>query len=197
MGRRPALTVRRHESPFRLSQPPSWRRRFADDSTSKPERFPYFPQMIDPPFRSPRERVGGLYHFGRMVDKIRCHLRGDLPEEYRRNFGLSLGLDGMLCGMLGIEHADLIERMRDGGTDGEILEWCYARGTRLNRAQIHVWNEFARKLGWNDRAARLLAKTKVEDSSTVETCELLTAFELIDYREGRAQKPKNNPSSIS
>ena len=57
---------------------------------------------------------------------------------------LSTGLDGMLCGMLDIAHADLIERMSDGGSDDEILEWCHGRGTRLNRAQIHIWNEFAR-----------------------------------------------------
>ncbi|MBE2180488.1 MAG: DUF5069 domain-containing protein [Chthoniobacterales bacterium] len=27
--------------------------------------------MIDPPFRSPRAKVGGIFHFGRMIDKIR------------------------------------------------------------------------------------------------------------------------------
>jgi hypothetical protein len=142
--------------------------------------------VIDPPFRSPRERVGGLYYFGRMLDKIRCHLRDELPEEYRPNFGV--GLDGMLCGMLGVAHADLIERMRGGGGDEEILEWCYARGTRLNRTQIHIWNEFARKVGWNDRVASFLAKVKGEDGTNAETAELSTAFELIDYREGRSQK---------
>src|SRR5438477_10432562 len=47
-----------------------------------------------------------------------------------------------------LAHTDLIEQMRGGGTDKEILEWCYARGTRLNRAQVHIWNEFARKVGW-------------------------------------------------
>lgn len=144
----------------------------------------------DPPFRSPRERVGGLYYFGRMLDKIRCHLREKLPEEYRPNFGLSVGLDGMLCGMLGVTHADLIERMRDGGSDEEILEWCYARGTRLNRAQVHIWNEFARKIGWNDRVAHFLSKMKGEDGTTAETANLSTAFELMDYREGRSQRPK-------
>jgi hypothetical protein len=148
--------------------------------------------MIDPPFRSPRDRVGGLYHFGRMLDKIRCHLRGKLPEEYRSHFGLSVGLDGMLCGMLGVNHADLIERLRIGGTDEEILEWCYARGTRLNRAQVHIWNEFARKLGWNDRASQFLAKVKAEDGSAAETADLTTAFELMDYREGRSRRPKTS-----
>ena len=144
--------------------------------------------MIDPPFRSPRERVGGLYYFGRMLDKIRCHLRDELAEEYRPNFGV--GLDGMLCGMLGVAHADLIERMRGGGSDEETLEWCYARGTRLNGVQVHIWNEFARKVGWNDRVAQFLSKVKAEDGTTAETADLSTAFDLIDYREGRSQSPK-------
>lgn len=47
--------------------------------------------MKNPPFRSPREKVGGLYHFGRMLDKIRLSLQGELPDEYKPHFGLSLG----------------------------------------------------------------------------------------------------------
>ena len=53
----------------------------------------------------------------------------------------------MLCGMLDVADVHLIERMRGGGGDEEILEWCYEQGTRLNRAQIRIWNEFARKVG--------------------------------------------------
>ena len=141
--------------------------------------------MKNPPFRSPCERVGGLVHFGRMLDKIRLQLRGELPEEYRPNFGLSFGLDGTLCGVLAIEHADLIKRVSAGGTDEEILEWCYARGTRLNAVQKRVWNEYARKLGWNDRASAFIEKVRAEDGSTMETAHLHTAFELMDHREGR------------
>jgi gluconokinase len=140
--------------------------------------------MIDPPFRGPRERLSGLFYFGRMIDKIRCHLRDELPEEYRPNFGV--GLDRMLCGMLGVAHGDLVERMRGDGSDEEILEWCYARGTRLNSVQVHIWNEFARKVGWNDRTTQFLSKVKAEDGTTAETASLSTAFELIDYREGRS-----------
>jgi hypothetical protein len=141
--------------------------------------------MKNPPFRSPCERVGGLVHFGRMLDKIRLHLRGELPDEYRPNFGLSVGLDGTLCGFLGVEHADLIEQVRAGVGDEEILEWCYTRGTRLNAVQKRIWNEYARKLGWNDRASSFLDKVRAEDGSTMETAHLLTAFELMDHREGR------------
>jgi hypothetical protein len=61
---------------------------------------------------------------------------------------------------------------------------------RLNRAQVHIWNEFARKLGWNDRVAQFPLKVKAEDGTTAETADLSTAFDLMDYREGRAQPPK-------
>ena len=34
--------------------------------------------------RSPNEKVGGLYHFGRMMDKIRLHLRDQLRKSIDR-----------------------------------------------------------------------------------------------------------------
>lgn len=129
-----------------------------------------------------------------MIDKIRLHLRGELPDEYRPNFGLSIGLDGTLCSFLGIEHSDLIERVRSDGTDEEILEWCYARGTRLNPTQKRVWNEFARKYGWNDRASAFLDKVRTDDGNAAETAHLVTAFELMDFREGRNATDAKSPS---
>ena len=125
--------------------------------------------MLNPPFRGPRERVGGLYHFARLLDKIRLHHRGELPDEYRPNFGLSIGLDGHLCGFLGVDFDALSERVREGGNDEEIAEWCFARGLRPNTVQTRVWNEFARKVGWNDRVTRFLAKVHAEDGTTGRT----------------------------
>jgi hypothetical protein len=34
------------------------------------------------PIRSPRETVGGLFVFGRILDKIRLNAEGRLPEGY-------------------------------------------------------------------------------------------------------------------
>jgi hypothetical protein len=73
--------------------------------------------MIDPPFRSPRDKVGGLYHFGRMLDKIRLHLRGGLPGEYKENFGAPDGLDGLLAQFLNLGHSAIMARVNEGGTD--------------------------------------------------------------------------------
>jgi hypothetical protein len=128
--------------------------------------------------------VAGLYHLGRMLDKIRLHLDGQLPEEYRPNFGRAFGLDGHLCGFLGVEFDALCERARQGGSDEELAGWCFETGLRPNATQTRIWNEFARKFGWNDRASAFIAATVAEDGISGRT-DLVTAFDSIDFREGR------------
>ena len=140
--------------------------------------------MQNPPFRGPRVKVAGLYHLARMLDKIRLHLEGRLPEEYRPNFGRAFGLDGHLCGFMGLRFEALCERVRQGGDDEEIAEWCFQTGCRPNATQIRIWNEFARKAGWNDKVSAFIANTKAEDGLTGRT-DILTAFDLMDLREGR------------
>lgn len=137
-----------------------------------------------PGLRSPYDKtLGGLHHLGRMIDKIRLKLAGTLPADFQRNYGLSLGLDGQLCGFLNVTHADVEARVAQGGTDEEIAEWIFARGLRPNRTHLFVWNEHSRKLGWNDRITAYNAKIKAEPG-----CEHLTAitsFDLIEQSEGR------------
>ena len=118
--------------------------------------------MNNPPVRSPRTKVGGLYHFGRMVDKIRLHLRDQLPDEYRPHFGLSLGLDGHLCGFLAVSHDELIQQVALGKSDAELLEWCFLTRFRPTPVQRRIWNGFARKFGWRDMAASYLQQLKLE-----------------------------------
>lgn len=142
--------------------------------------------MLNPPFRSPREQVGGLYHFGRMLDKIRLNLRGELPDEYKPNLGLPYGLDGHCCGFLGVEFSALVARVEQGGTDEEILEWCFNNGLRPNPIQKRVWNGFASKFGWRDKAASFIAKVKAEDGCQ-DREDIVTAFDNIDCREGRTK----------
>jgi hypothetical protein len=138
-------------------------------------------KMIDPSLRSPREKVGGLYHFGRMIDKIRLHLRGELPEEYKANFGLPRGLDGLLARFLNLTLSEIIARVKQGGTDEEILEWCFASGLRPNETQIRVWNSFSEKIGWRDAAAPIVEQVKKQTDRT----DIATIFDCIDASEGR------------
>jgi gluconokinase len=61
---------------------------------------------------------------------------------------------------LHIDYRKLVERVKAGGTDAEILEWAYENGRRLNEVERLICNEFARKRGWNDAASEKLVQYK-------------------------------------
>ena len=86
--------------------------------------------------KSPSEMVGGLRYFGRMLDKIRLHARGDLHSDYHANLGHRKALDGVTCNFLRIDYEQLRQRVLEGGSDEEILEWCYQKGRRLNEGEF-------------------------------------------------------------
>lgn len=141
-----------------------------------------------PGLRSPYDKtVGGLHHLGRMLDKMRLMAAGRLPEDFHRNYGLSVGLDGQLCGFLNVKFADIEARVKEGGTDAGVAEWIFAHGLRPNRTQTMVWNEHSRKLGWNDRVGTYLRQLKAEAGQSHVTAN--TSFELIELSEGRTPPP--------
>ena len=76
--------------------------------------------------RSPSEKVGGLFYFGRMLDKIRLRAEGELPSAYHANLGT--GFDEKCVKFLAVDYAELVDRVKQGGTDHEILDWCFAVG---------------------------------------------------------------------
>jgi gluconokinase len=132
--------------------------------------------------RSPFAKVGGIFHFGRMLDKIRLHARGELLPDYQANLGK--GFDGSCLKFLGIDYGELVERVNNGGSDEEILKWSLERGREPSEREIQVWNEFMRKVGWNDEVNETLKRRKkeggLEDRSDIETM-----FQFIDADEGR------------
>ena len=138
--------------------------------------------------RSPYDKsVGGLHHLGRMFDKIRLHRAGRLPEHFHRNYGLSIGLDGQLCGWLNVTFADVEAKVLAGATDAEAAEWIFATGLRPNRMQTHVWNEHSRKIGWNDRVSAYLASVRTEPEWAHITA--TTSFDIIEQSEEREPPP--------
>ena len=133
---------------------------------------------------SPKEMTGGLMYFPRMLDKIRLHGCGKLGADYHENFGKQQGGDGMLCNFLRIEHGVLCKRVLEGGSDEEILEWCYSNGRRLNEGDIMVWNAFISKLGWNDFGSPFLEHIKQKEH-IAHRADIQTIVDLIDLDEGR------------
>ena len=110
--------------------------------------------------RSPSEKVGGLFYFGRVLDKIRVHAKGDLPSDYQANLGK--GFDEKCVRFLRVSYDQLVERVKKGGTDEEILQWCFSVGRKPSEDDLYVWNEFMRKRGWNDEVSDILKRRKAE-----------------------------------
>jgi hypothetical protein len=136
--------------------------------------------------RSPYDKkAGGLHHLGRMFDKIRLKQAGRLPEDFHANYGLSVGMDGHLCGFLNVTFADIEARVFEGGTDAEIAEWIFSRGLRPNKMQARIWNECSRKFGLSDALSKFIQKWKAEEGfADSPAC---TSFDLIELQEGRAE----------
>ena len=72
----------------------------------------------------------------------------------------------------------------EGGTDDEILAWCFQNGTRPSEEQIEIWNGFMLKRGWNDELSETLVRRKKE-SSFEGRDDIQTMFQYIDADEGR------------
>lgn len=133
--------------------------------------------------KPPAEAVGGMFYFGRMLDKIRKHARGELRPDFHANLGR--GADGLCTKYLRVDYDALKERVLAGGTDEEILEWCFENGRRLNETDVMVWNQFIAKLGWNDFASGRLAQLKAEHG-LAHRDDIQTMGQFFDVDEGRA-----------
>jgi len=134
--------------------------------------------------KSPNDTVGGMMWFPRMLDKIRLHARDELHSDYHPNFGRATAMDGRCLNFLRVNFGDLKKRVAQGGTDEEILEWCYQNGRRPNEGDLELWNSFVSKFGWKDQASPFLEKRKAEFGFADRT-DIETFRQLIDLDEGR------------
>lgn len=137
------------------------------------------------PARSPAEKVAGLVYFGRMLDKIRAHARGELPEEYVANLGK--GFDGRCTRFLQVDYEDVVKRVKEGGTDEEIWRWAFEHGRKPSEEDMENWNEFMRKCGWKDSITETVTRRKKE-SGLSDRDDIETMFQYIDVDEGRSPR---------
>lgn len=138
---------------------------------------------IIPGLRSPYEQVGGLVHFGRMLDKIRLHRKGQLPPDWVAARGVAQGFDGRCCRFLQIEYAALEAETLKTDSDETLLQWAFAHGRRPNDEEIEFWNAFLSKMGWRDRYTERVHFRLQEVGLPVGAVE--TMFDFIDLDEGR------------
>ena len=142
--------------------------------------------MKNPGLRSPHEKVGGLVYFGRMLDKIRLHAAGQLPPDYAANLGEEdwYFFDARCVRFLGVKYRALVKRVKQGGTDAQLLRWCLHEGGKRSPEQIAIWNTFLAKRGWRDEASGGLEEEKAAEGFGRRK-DIVTWFDLMDAEEGR------------
>jgi len=137
------------------------------------------------PIRSPRDPVGGIFVFGRILDKIRLNAQGKLPPGY--NGGVIAGkrtFDDRVCKLPGVEYEAPAARTLQGGTDEEILGWCFQNGRKPDAEHVEIFNCFMSKRGWRDAASGGLVQQR-EQAGLGHREDLVTFFEVMDVEEGR------------
>lgn len=139
------------------------------------------------PLRSPAHQIGGIAVLARIIDKIRLDAIASLPPGY--HVGIIPGkrtFDDRVCRFLGVEFDALKQRVLQGGTDEEILEWAFqTAGRKPDAEQIEIWNGFMTKRGWNDPATPGFIQQKAE-AGLAHRDDIVTFFHLMDVEEGRA-----------
>jgi hypothetical protein len=119
-----------------------------------------------------------------MLDKIRLHAEGRLAPGYFVGVEDSTFFDARCTRFLGVNYDELVEQTLKGGSDDEILEWCFERGRRPGEEEISIWNAFLTKRGWRDDASEDLQAAK-ERSGLSDRDDIQTWVDLHDAEEGR------------
>jgi len=137
------------------------------------------------------KKTKGLIYFARMLDKIRLKAANQLPPGYFTGLEPdSTVFDARCIRFLGVDYDELKKRTLEGGTDEEILEWCFGRsGKRPNEEEILIWNSFLLKRGWRDNGSEELAETKKREGLG-DRDDIRTFVDYHDVDEGR--EPKRN-----
>jgi hypothetical protein len=129
----------------------------------------------------------GIIFFARMLDKVRLNAKGLLPDGYNLGFSDPTSFDARFCRFWEVDYAQLAARTLQGGTNEDLLEWCFQGRKFPNEDQILIWNSFIVKRGWRDDGSPGLIVEK-ELFGLSERDDIQTYVDLHDADEGRALK---------
>ena len=133
------------------------------------------------------EETRGLIYFARMLDKIRLNAEGRLQDGYFLGTEDPTFFDARCTRFLGVNYEELAARTLEGGSNEEILDWCFARGRKRSEEEIEVWNAFLAKRGWRDNGSADLQAAK-ERLGWGRRDDIQTWVDLHDVEEGRTPR---------
>ena len=101
------------------------------------------PDLTQHPPRSPRARLGGFAHLPRLLDKARATAAGKHGE-----YVYGAMMDRHFFGFTGIDAAALLEAVKTGKSDSEMLQWVMAHcSPPRGPSEIAQWSAWLEALG--------------------------------------------------
>ena len=133
--------------------------------------------------RSPYETMDGWVHLPRLVDKIRLHEAGQLPEDYQPNY-LHKGFDLAWFEASGVAPDTLVGVVKGSITDGQVCDWVKANVRVADEAKTALRDDL---LSYGTEGALLerLIQRKAE-SGLQDRDDIRCMFDYIDADEGRS-----------
>jgi hypothetical protein len=150
--------------------------------------------------RSPREKLGGYVILPRLIDKVRLHAQGTLPEEYHLyllalNDPLVLNentLDGRFLLFTGIAPEVLRSVVLSSREDQAAVLWVEQNAKRHTIPEKDQWSSSILQAFPDPTPERIALRTrkypKLAEFITPKTLGSANPFDLIDYDEGRISR---------
>jgi hypothetical protein len=133
------------------------------------------PDLTQRPPRSPRQRLGGFAILPRAIDKGRAKLAGTVGE-----YHFACPLDKRFLSFVGIDPETLLEQLKSGKGDGEILTWVL-ENAKNRRAdwEIATWSDFQEQKSPDSPQAKEKQAKQITAINKDRT-DIITGFDLLD-----------------
>lgn len=133
------------------------------------------PDLTQRPPRSPRQKLGGYVILPRAIDKGRAKLAGTIGE-----YHFACPLDKRFLSFVGIEPEALLEQLKAGKGDGEILAWVQ-ENAKNKRAdwEIAAWSKFQESKSPDSVQAKEKQAKQIAAINPNRT-DIITGFDLLD-----------------
>ena len=131
--------------------------------------------------RSPQEKLGGVVHLARMIDKGRAKAAGTLGE-----YIYPCPLDQLLLESLDITSDAFYDALKERD-DREILDWLNKNAKNRSPDEVKNWNQsFLNRKPHTEEGMRHFLEIRNRIAS--HRTDITTWVDLLDLEEGRAQE---------
>ena len=128
--------------------------------------------------RSPKQKLGGYVHLGRMIDKARAKAAGTIGE-----YIYPCPLDQALLEFMGIA-GDAFYEAVTSRTDQDVLDWLTQNAKARSPKEIEEWDTtFLHRKPQNEESLRHFLETR--NRIAPHRTDVTTWVDLLDLEEGR------------